>query len=386
MDRHRVHDEQDVEITGRTVATEVKENAMNLIDTYVSEVGRRLPAKQRTDIEAEIRSVLQDMLDERSQKAGKPVDEEMTLQVLKEYGAPDKVAATYLGERYLIGPRLYPIFMLVVRIALTVIGVLAAIGVGIALYQTTLNLQDVLVMLVKTMANFAASAMTVLGNVVLVFAIIEWALYSAGAKGEIKGLPKEKEWDPRSLFKLSGPNQVRMGETIVEIVGSFAAIVIFNFYPQLFSFTPSLNGVVESGNWAIGFSNAAFVPLLSEAFFYFVPYLTIVWALTILLDIVLLRMGTWNTLTRSIFIGLKVISLMIAAGMLAAPSLIALTAASVAGPLGSLEAGQTLVNMLNLFIKAALWLGIFGTTVEIIKAIARMVTSKSMPYSFPEKN
>jgi len=42
----------------------------NLIDNYVSEVGRRLPRKTRSDIEAEIRSILQDMLDERSQKTG----------------------------------------------------------------------------------------------------------------------------------------------------------------------------------------------------------------------------------------------------------------------------------------------------------------------------
>ena len=108
----------------------------NLIDTYVSEVGRRLSRKTRADIEAEIRSILQDMLEERSQKTGKPVDEELTLEVLKEYGAPEKVAATYQGDRYLIGPRLYPIFMLVLRIVLIVIGVLAAIGLGIALSQT----------------------------------------------------------------------------------------------------------------------------------------------------------------------------------------------------------------------------------------------------------
>src|ERR1035437_9005109 len=104
----------------------------NLIDAYVSEIGRRLPRKTRGDIEAEIRSILQDMLDERSQKTGKPVDEEMTLEVLKAYGAPDKVAATYQGERYLIGPRIYPTFMLVLRVVLVVIGVLAAIGLGMA--------------------------------------------------------------------------------------------------------------------------------------------------------------------------------------------------------------------------------------------------------------
>ena len=113
--------------------------SINLIDTYVSEIGRHLPKKTRADIEAEIRSILQDMLDERCQKTGKPVDEEMTLDVLKIYGTPEIVASTYVGERYLIGPRLYPVFITVLRIALMVIGILAAMGLGVAVYQTTLS-------------------------------------------------------------------------------------------------------------------------------------------------------------------------------------------------------------------------------------------------------
>ncbi len=351
----------------------------NLIDTYVSEVGRRLPRKTHTDIEAEIRSTLQDMLEERSQKTGKPVDEEMTLEVLKEYGAPEKVAATYQGERYLIGPSLYPIFIMVMRIVLIVIGVLAAIGLGIAVYQTTLSPLNAFETILKAIANFIASGFTALGNIVIIFAIIEWALFRAGEKLDLKGLPKEKEWDPRSLTKLSTPNQVKMGETIVEIVGCFVAIVIFNFYPQIIGFTPSLNGVMQPGNWAIGFGNLKFVPLLSEAFFHFVPYLTLVWALTIILDIVLLRMGYWTAVTRIFQIGLKVINIVIAAAMLGVPSLLAITTASLTTALGSTEAAQTLMSILNLFVRVVLWLSIVGNSIEIIRAISRLATNDLLP-------
>ena len=48
---------------------------MNLIENYASEVGRHLPRRNRADIEAEIRSALQDLLDERSRETGKTVDE-----------------------------------------------------------------------------------------------------------------------------------------------------------------------------------------------------------------------------------------------------------------------------------------------------------------------
>ena len=41
---------------------------MNLIDRYIAEVGRHLPEKDRSDIEAEIRSMMEDMLEERRER------------------------------------------------------------------------------------------------------------------------------------------------------------------------------------------------------------------------------------------------------------------------------------------------------------------------------
>ena len=356
----------------------------NLIDTYVSEVGRHLPRKSRADIQAEIRSILQDMLDERSQKTGKPVDEEMTLEVLKTYGAPEKVAATYQGERYLIGPRLYPIFMLVMRIVLIVTGVLAAIGLGIALSHIG-NPQNGVDTSIKAIANFVATVLTALGNIVLIFAILEWALFRAGAKVNLKDLPKKKEWDPRSLTKVSPTNQVKMGETIAEIVGCFGAIVIFNFYPQIIGFTPSLNSVVGSGNWAVGFGSATFMPLLSDAFFYFVPYMTLVWVLTIILDIILLRIGHWNVVTRICLISLRIVNMIIAAAMLGVPSLLAITTASLTPALGNAQAAQTLISMLSQFVRVALWLSIVGNSIEIIRALSRIAANNILP-EFAEKS
>ena len=77
---------------------------MNLLDKYVVEVGKYLPRKNRADIEAEIRSTLEDMLEERSQ--GQAVDDEMVKILLKEYGSPKKVAATYKPKQYLVSPRM----------------------------------------------------------------------------------------------------------------------------------------------------------------------------------------------------------------------------------------------------------------------------------------
>ena len=129
----------------------------------------------------------------------------------------------------------------------------------------------------------------------------------------------------------------------------------------------------------MGAGNAITTPLLSQAFFHFVPTLTVVWVLTILLDIFLLRMGRWNVPTRLFFIALKIINIVIAAAMLGGASLLAITTASLTTAMGSAVSAQTLVNMLNLFVRIALWLGIFGSVVEIIRAIARMAANEIGP-------
>ena len=108
---------------------------MKLIDRYVREIGRKLPQKSRSDIEKEIRSALEDMLEDRSKKESRAVDEEMTVQVLKEYGKPEKVAASYLPERYLIGPQLFPTFWMVAQIVFVVLTALALVGLGFNLVR-----------------------------------------------------------------------------------------------------------------------------------------------------------------------------------------------------------------------------------------------------------
>ena len=56
---------------------------MEIIDAYVSAVGRHLPEKQRADIEREIHSMIEDTLEDESTRLGRPGDEELLSEVLK---------------------------------------------------------------------------------------------------------------------------------------------------------------------------------------------------------------------------------------------------------------------------------------------------------------
>src|SRR5512146_73326 len=147
---------------------------MELIDLYVAEVGQNLPAKGRADLEAEIRSLIEDTVEGRAQAAGRPVDEELVAEVLKEFGSPARMAASYLPPRYLIGPRFYPTFMLVMRIVLTLIGVVALVRLGVALTAPGVTFENCIATFGQSLANFMTSALVALGNIVFIFAIIEW--------------------------------------------------------------------------------------------------------------------------------------------------------------------------------------------------------------------
>jgi uncharacterized membrane protein len=117
---------------------------MEFIDRYVQQVGRQLPRKKRRDIMAELQSTLVDTLEARV--GGEPsVDDE--IELLKEFGPPQKVAASYWPEgQYLIGPRLYPLFRMVLGIVLLVFVIvqLVLFGVAVVFNQEVLSFLSVL--------------------------------------------------------------------------------------------------------------------------------------------------------------------------------------------------------------------------------------------------
>jgi hypothetical protein len=83
--------------------------------------------------------------------------------------------------------------------------------------------------------------------------------------------------------------------------------------------------------------------------------------------------------TRISLIGLKIINIIIAAAMLAVPSLLAVTNASLITALGDAEGARILMTFLSQFIKVALWISIVGNGIEIIKTVSRMATNDIIP-------
>lgn len=332
---------------------------MNLIDKYIAEVGKHLPRKQRADIEAEIRSTLEDMLEERKQAEG-TASEAQVIELLREYGAPREVADSYVGPRYLIGPRVYPTFELVTRIVLIVLFALALAGLGLSLAKSSLSGPEFLKTIAESALGLFGGLITAFGNIVLVFAILERVLPA-------KEFEEEEEWDPAELAREPDPDRVKFGEQIFEMFFLVLFLVIFNLYPGVIGI-----GFLNENDWVF------ISPILTDAFFSYLPWLNILILLQLGFNVILLRRGWWNNGLRVANIVLELAGIALAIAMLRGPDLVSLTAAQLAGtPLE--DSARLFITLGNLIPILVLTIVIIVSSIEVAQMVYKILKSRPSP-------
>ncbi len=147
-----------------------------LIDRYLYAVGDELPRAQRDDITRELRTLIEDKLEERSHDPAQTPDAALTAAVLEELGEPAAVARRYDNRpQYLVGPRYYPVFLRIMKAGLAV--------VAVAVVLTTLLSSAAgfggaapgfgLATLASTAGRYIQAAIGLFAWVVLVLAIFE---------------------------------------------------------------------------------------------------------------------------------------------------------------------------------------------------------------------
>jgi hypothetical protein len=348
---------------------------MKLIDRYVAEVGKRLPlVKGRKDIEKELRSTLEDMLEDRAQKSGGAANEAMEIELLKEYGSPQQVAETYNPTPYLIGPRMFPTFILVLKIVIGAVTLAMTIVAAIQIMSLSpITFKEVFKVIGEGLLNILTASVGAFGNVALVFALIERFAPSADIK-----LGEDEIWEPETLMKEPEPEEFKSWEPILAIVFTFIAISIFNFNPEWLSISYNNDNM-----WFIGFGDfmgdkKGSIPLLSEAFFRWLPLMNIGWVAEIILNGLLLRTGRWDTPSRLFSMGIKLFQIVILGLLISGPSILALTPEALrAGGITDIELIQILDILTRQGIKVILGLAIFGSVVEIIKSGYKLITQSA---------
>jgi hypothetical protein len=82
---------------------------MTWVARYVSGVKRYLPRRTRNDIGDELRSILEDKIEEAEANRGRPLEEADVVSIIRRFGHPLEVAARYQNRGALINESLFPI-------------------------------------------------------------------------------------------------------------------------------------------------------------------------------------------------------------------------------------------------------------------------------------
>lgn len=291
----------------------MKEQSSNeYIERYVAAVGRHLPRRNREDVEAELRSTLLDMLEDRRSGDDQTPDEELVTGILQQMGSPESMAASFTGNQSLIGPSLYPTFMQVARIFFFVVLGAQLLGLFITV---AISSGKALPSIGETLASLLTSLFSALGVLVLIFALLE----RSTPVGEST---KDTTWNPNKLLAIDKKDMIRPAGKIVDIVVTVAAFTIFNFYRDLVGIH-----IFRDGAW---FSYS----ILTAAFAGYLPALNLYWGLETALDYALIRQGAWQTWSRWAKLGLTILGICILAAMIAGKPILDFSPAMAVGSTG----------------------------------------------------
>jgi hypothetical protein len=332
-----------------------------LFDRYVHEVGRRLPKRQRADVEAELHSLLMDALQDRLPE-GEDVEaapDEDQVAVLEELGPPAEMAARYRPpHHYVVGPRLYTVYWIVAAAMAGGLAVAHAIMFLLALWGDAESLGT----FGEIVGNWVGAVLAGFGATTLAFFILERVLPQTA----LDELGEEKEWDPRALPPVEDRSRIELGNVIAEMVLTAIALVVFNFFPQWvgINFQASIDNAPS--RWVS-------IPLLAPIFFArYLPLLNVQWIARLVLDAVLLRQGRWRRLTRLADFLLALFGVYIVSRMLFGPPLLTVE------EIRSASLRETLESILFPLIRVALGLGLFGSLIESVQKLVRLLRAEGV--------
>jgi hypothetical protein len=167
---------------------------MELLDRYLFAVSKHLPWQRQDDIIAELRANLEAQLEDKEAELGRPLTQDEAAEWLRHVGTPAQMAATYQPQRYLVGPRVFPTYLYVLRTACFWAAVAVMISFAVKIFNGRISgsgdIVEVLVQLPQVLLMTAAW-------VTLAFAGIE---YFGVTNPRYTGLGATRgSWNPASL-------------------------------------------------------------------------------------------------------------------------------------------------------------------------------------------
>jgi len=257
-----------------------------LIEAYVVDVIRRLPRKQRNDVGFELRALLTESLKGRAADAGRVADEAMALELVREFGQPDDVAARY----HTPGAPIIPPAHTRGFVWMTIVGVALQWSVSLPLAVT-----GKMPLAAPEDSRFAAWWLTYgLGAFWWPGFLVSMMMIAAAVR---QAWPTSlAAWKPSKPFDRDHINRPLLGLGLAAALAGIAIWVLVAWIVVTFD-NPFTRALAFDGDF-----------LATRA-----PVLLIYWAAGITLLIVLIIEGRWRHLTRRIDLALKLASIVLMA-------------------------------------------------------------------------
>lgn len=325
---------------------------MKLIELYLDEIRHRLPPRNREDILREIHSVLMDTLEDRNPNPGEEPDEETIKTLLIEFGPPRKVARQYGASNYLIGPRFFPLYILVLKIVLIVFATLHILGASVALISQSGFGTGVWGAIATILAGILNTLFMGFGIVTLAFSIME------RFTPEGWGVNIEEDWRPEDLFEKENQERIKLSELAVEITMNLLLIAVLNFFFD------------RIGIYYLGDSGWVSTPVLNETFKPFIPWITAYAIMDIALSIYLIRKDYWDKIGSIIKIFINVFKIPVTSAIIGTSGIITIDPTSWQKIFPNAElTAQWLSQTANLVLNILMGLAIIGLSVDSIKRL-----------------
>lgn len=175
----------------------------DLLTRYLQAVGFWLPPATKQDILAEISEDLHSQIDDRAASLNRPLNDAEVAEILKQRGRPVVVAGTFLPQRQLIGPVMFPIYVFVLKIvALCYFLPWLLVWLGYVIFDRSYHA-------LGGLGTFWMLLWMVFGVVTFIFAMLD----RTSTRSKFIS-----EWDPRKLPKASHKQPSRKRRDIGTIV------------------------------------------------------------------------------------------------------------------------------------------------------------------------
>lgn len=325
---------------------------MKLVELYLEEIRHQLPPKNRDDILQEIRSILMDMIEDHNPSPGQQPDEETIKFVLQEFGSPRKVAQQFGTKNYLIGPRVFPVYVQVLKIVLIVVASLNLLGSVLALVNQSGTNAIMVNTVLEAVGGLFAGLFTAFSVVTLSFAVIEQTT------PEDEKIKVDLAWTPDDLSKQEDKEHVKVTGTAIEITMIILFIVLLNFFLD------------RIGIYYLGDTGWVSAPILNENILRYIPWITAYSVLDIALNLYLIRMGFWNKFATIAKVLVNAFKIAVLFAIITGLPIITInpTALQTLG-FDLATSAQELSQTLNVVLDVLMGLGIFGLVVETIKRL-----------------